>query len=255
MTTRRALLTGLAGVAGAVLTGAGPAWAGSRQPPAELAAPGRPELAVRLRTRAEWGADEKLRFGPQGEVWPATFSPVQCLTVHHSAIGVGADRAAAVRSIYHGHTVAKGWGDIGYHLVIDPEGTLYQGRHTGGPAVFRQPPVNGRAETVTAGHVRGHNPGNIGICLLGDFTGGQPDPRAVGTLTRTLAALSLLCGLDPLARLNYHNVEDGQRYDGPVLARHRDWVATQCPGNAFAGSGFEPVRQEVARLVRGQRRG
>lgn len=253
MTTRRALLTGLAGVAGGLLAGAGTALAGSGQPPAGLSVPGRPELAVPLRSRADWGANERLRFGPQGEeVWPPTFSPVQCLTVHHSAIGVGGDRAAAVRAIYQGHTVDKGWGDIGYHLLVDPEGTLYQGRHTGGLAVFGRSPAYGRAETVTAGHVRGHNPGNIGICLLGDFTGGQPSGAALSTLTRALAALSLLCGLDPLARLTYVNVENGQRFDGPVLARHRDWVATQCPGNAFSG-GFEPVRQEVARLVRGAR--
>ncbi|MGW0516729.1 peptidoglycan recognition protein family protein [Crossiella sp. NPDC003009] len=253
MTTRRALLTGLAGLAGAAFTGAGTALAAPRQPPAELAPPGRDDLKVRIRTRAEWGADEKLRFGPKGELWPPTFSPVQCLTVHHSAIGVDGDRDAAVRSIYHGHTVGNAWGDIGYHLLIDPEGVLYQGRHTGGVAVFGAMQANGRAtEAVTAGHVRGRNPGNIGICLLGDFTGGLPAPGAWSTLTRTLAALTLLCGLDPLAKLTYVNTEDGQRYEGPVLARHRDWVSTQCPGNLFAET-FEPVRLEVARL-RGARR-
>ncbi|MBP2475924.1 hypothetical protein JOF53_004796 [Crossiella equi] len=248
MTTRRALLTGLAGVVGALVAGAGSAAAAAAAPP------WRPDARLPVRTRAEWGADERKRFDAQGrEVWPATFSPVQCLSVHHSAIGVGADRAAAVRGIYQGHAVDNGWGDIGYHLLIDPEGVLYEGRFTGGLPVFGAAPVNGRAATVTAGHVRGHNPGNVGICLLGDFTGGQPSAAAWGTLTRTLAALCCLAGLDPLARLTYVNVEDGKRYDGPVLARHRDWVATQCPGNAFADS-FDPVRQEVARLVRGARR-
>jgi len=74
--------------------------------------PGRPASASLTQpstiSRAEWGADEALRFGRNGsEVWGATeFWPSKKLIVHHTA-GSNNDPnpAATIRSIYyyHGH--------------------------------------------------------------------------------------------------------------------------------------------------------
>jgi hypothetical protein len=47
--------------------------------------------------------------------------------------------------------LARGFDDIGYHMVIQPSGEV--GR--------------GRSLTVRGAHVKGHNEGNIGICLIG----------------------------------------------------------------------------------------
>lgn len=46
---------------------------------------------------------------------------------------------------------ARGWGTIGYHHVIDRDGSI----------------AMGRSESMIGAHVAGHNTGSIGICLIG----------------------------------------------------------------------------------------
>ncbi|MBV2364090.1 peptidoglycan recognition protein family protein [Streptomonospora nanhaiensis] len=196
--------------------------------------------------RAGWGADESLRFDASGaEVWPRDLHPVQAVTVHHTALGVAADPHESVRAVYRLHAVENGWGDIGYHLLIDPAGTVYEGRHTGGPVpVFAAAPLPGRASAVTAGHVGGRNPGNIGVCLLGDFTGAMPTEAALSSLVSVLRTLCALAGVDPRAGAAYVNPVTGDRATVPGTAMHRDWGGTACPGAAFAAR-FDEVRGRV----------
>jgi N-acetylmuramoyl-L-alanine amidase len=58
------------------------------------------------------------------------------------------DRAADIK---RWHTKERGWSDIGYHYVIDLDGTIEPGR-----------PI----ETAGA-HCTGHNANSIGICYVG----------------------------------------------------------------------------------------
>jgi hypothetical protein len=156
-------------------------------------------------SRARWGADESLRLNPQGtEVWPATFSPAQRLTIHHTVTDPATeagdtDPAAIVRAIYRYHAVDLSWGDIGYQLLVDQQGCLYEGRYSGpdGLPVYAVSTSPNRPEAVTAGHTFRHNVGNIGIALLGDFNDLEPSRAALRSLTATLAALSTVSGLDP----------------------------------------------------------
>lgn len=55
---------------------------------------------------------------------------------------------------------ARGWRDIGYHLVIDRDGTV----------------ADGRPISQTGAHVKGHNTGTIGVCLIGGY-GAAADDR------------------------------------------------------------------------------
>ncbi|CAL9558933.1 hypothetical protein SUDANB121_04610 [Nocardiopsis dassonvillei] len=210
--------------------------------------PGLP--ALRLRTRAGWGADESWRFDEEGtDLWPAVFHPVQAITVHHTAMATTGDHAADVRAVYYLHAVEQAWGDIGYHLLIDPGGTVYEGRHSGGDGVpvFSGPPLPGRARSVTAGHAFGVNHGNIGVCLLGDFTEALPTRAAQDSLVRVLRLLCALTGVDPLAAIDYTHPDTGAVTPGPALGRHRDWLSTECPGNAFAEVFDTAIRDRVAR--------
>ncbi|MGQ4270490.1 peptidoglycan recognition protein family protein [Nocardiopsis changdeensis] len=206
--------------------------------------------ALRLRTRAGWGADESWRFDGEGnDLWPAVFHPVQAITVHHTAMATTGDHSADVRAVYYLHAVEQAWGDIGYHLLIDPEGGVYEGRHSGedGVPVFSGLPLPGRARSVTAGHAFGVNHGNIGVCLLGDFTDALPTPAAQDSLVRVLRLLCAVTGVDPRARIDYTNPATGAVTPGPALGRHRDWLSTECPGNAFAEVFDTAIRDRVAR--------
>ena len=84
-------------------------------------------------SRAGWGADESLRFEPDGtEKFPTAFFDVQTLTVHHTVTANSdPDPAATVRAIYFFQCITEDFGDIGYHLLIDQAGTVYEGRYSG----------------------------------------------------------------------------------------------------------------------------
>ncbi len=202
---------------------------------------------LRVRTRAGWGADESLRFDDEGnDLWPAEFHKVQALTVHHTAMATTGDHAADVRAVYHLHAEAQAWGDIGYHLMVDPEGVVYEGRHSGGGVpIFRSLPLPGLAESVTAGHAFGFNHANIGVCLLGDFTDELPTQAAQDSLVDVLRVLCALTGVDPAERIVYVHPGTGEQTPQEAVARHRDWLDTECPGNAFAEVFDTEIRQRV----------
>ncbi|GAA2681943.1 MULTISPECIES: peptidoglycan recognition family protein [Actinosynnema] len=202
--------------------------------------------------RAAWGADESLRFREDGsEAFPAAYFPVQTLTVHHTALPVGADPAADIRAIYRDHAVNQDFGDIGYHLLIDPQGGVYEGRWSGTDQlpVFGEP--DGGAPRMSNGaHVGGYNAGNVGVCVMGDFTTEPPSAQAVDSLVAVLAAISKACGLDPLGRKDHVNPISGATKSVDTISGHRDWLATQCPGERFFPE-LAGIRAEVAKRVSG----
>ncbi len=199
-------------------------------------------------SRAAWGADESKRFDSGGnEVWPAEWWPAQVLTVHHTAgINNDPDPAATVRAIYQNQAVTQGWGDIGYHLLVDEAGRVYEGRWTGGGNW----PIFGTsaAQMNTAGHAEGYNTGNIGVVLLGDFTNQGPTSAAVNALTTVLASLARMLNIDPQATVNYFNPVNNNAKANLGLTGHRDWNATQCPGNTFYPT-FDSLRANVAAQI------
>jgi hypothetical protein len=218
----------------------------------ELRAGGR-SAPVRYLSRAGWGADESYRFLPDGtESWPPEFFPVQALTVHHTAgLNDDPDPAATVRAIYYYQAVLLGWGDLGYHALIDERGTVYEGRWSGSdavPVLGGQPGPDGRLPMVNAGHALGFNAGNIGVALLGDLTGRLPTRAARRGLTAVLALLAALERLDPLGTTDYVNPITGSTATVATVAGHRDWLATECPGNTFYPQ-LPVVRGDVARLL------
>jgi hypothetical protein len=132
----------------------------------------------------------------------------QWITVHHSAIEGAAkldgsldQTTAAIRQVQNAH-MNTGYGDIGYHFLIGPGGRIFAGREL----------------RYQGGHVRGDdgtnlNPGNIGICVLGNFEQDKPTQAAV------LALGKLVLGLR-------------RHYEIPAarVRAHMDWKTTACPG-------------------------
>ena len=76
-------------------------------------------------------------------------SKTDYIIIHCSA--TRADHNVTAEDIRHWHVVDNGWDDIGYHWVIERDGSVKQGR-----------PVD-----VMGAHCRGVNDRSIGICLVG----------------------------------------------------------------------------------------
>ncbi|MET1006325.1 MAG: peptidoglycan recognition family protein [Propionibacteriaceae bacterium] len=202
-----------------------------------------------FRSRAAWGADESLRFNPDGtESFPTAYFDVQTLTVHHTVTSNSdADPAATVRAVYYFQAVTEDFGDIGYHLLIDRFGTVYEGRYSGPDAqpVFGPRAVGPRPSMSNGAHVGGFNAGNVGVALLGDLTATGPTAAARRSLVAVLAALAQTTKLNPLGTTRYLNPISGATRTVPTIAGHRDWAATECPGNTFYPL-LPAVRQDVA---------
>jgi hypothetical protein len=198
-------------------------------------------------TRADWGADEKKRFSPGGaEVSPPQFFPLQALMVHHTVTANDdPDPAATVRSIYEFHTTGNGWGDIGYHFLIDGQGRIYEGRWSGKDGI---PAHDVNKKVVTGFHTMGFNAGTIGVALLGDFTKRSPTPAMRRSLAQLFASLAAQHNLDPQAAITYRNPLSARERKGQVLGGHRDWTLTECPGT-LAYDYMRELRTEVARLM------
>ena len=107
-------------------------------------------------SRTAWGCPE----GQQSS-WTPQYTAVTHLVVHHSAgSNTSSDWAGTVRSIWDFHSRpvedgGRGWGDVGYNYLIDPNGVIYEGRAGG--------------DNVIGAHFSCRNGGTMGVCLLGTF--------------------------------------------------------------------------------------
>ncbi|MFW5966141.1 MAG: N-acetylmuramoyl-L-alanine amidase [Persicimonas sp.] len=140
-------------------------------------------------TRSEWGARPPKNNRAKHD--PKRF------TIHHTT---GPNDTA--KSVQNYHMDKRGWLDVGYHYMIDKQGKIYQGN-----PVDRQ-----------GAHAYGHNVGNIGIALLGDYENNEPHQAqidAVGKLMRQLAD------------------KYGIEVDQDTVSGHRDLGSTVCPGQAL----------------------
>lgn len=126
--------------------------------------------------------------------------PVRTLIIHCTATpsnwrpkDTPAQRVQAIRRI---HMVDRGWRDIGYHRLIDRDGTALQGR----------------PDDQIGSHVAGHNSGTIGISLFGGITSKAGDPflknytpAQEATLIREISRYS---GLTTIIAIRGHNEYD-----------------------------------------------
>lgn len=129
---------------------------------------------------------------------------VRRITVHHTAIPAGdirseADAARQINGVRNSH-VRRGWADIGYHFVVDPQGRVWEGRPLGWQGA----------------HVEDNNEHNLGIVLLGNFDRASPSQAQLNSL-------------DALV------VEQGRRFGVPLnrVYTHRELRPTACPGRSL----------------------
>ncbi len=132
----------------------------------------------------------------------ARMQPINRITLHHDGMSPFTDTSyeAArdrIEAIRRAHAGQPGWGDIGYHYCIDPGGRVWEARSL----------------DWQGAHVANQNPGNVGICVLGNYEHQVPTPTQLDTveamLNQTMARHRV-----PLA--NVHT--------------HKELAPTACPG-------------------------
>ena len=128
--------------------------------------------------------------------------PINEIIVHCSATKEGANFKVA--DIRRWHTTpppkGNGWRDIGYHYVVDLDGTIEPGR-----------PLD-----QNGAHTSGHNTNTIGICYVGgcDATGKAKD-------TRTAAQKAAIEKLIKALKTCFPTITK--------VRGHRDYAAKACP--------------------------
>ncbi|HWB71080.1 MAG TPA: cell wall-binding repeat-containing protein, partial [Egibacteraceae bacterium] len=208
-----------------------------RRPVAAGAAPVQPGIV----SRAQWGADESIRRGA-----PAYARRARLGILHHTAGSNGygpEDGPAVVRGIYRYHVESNGWNDIGYNLLVDRYGTVYEGR------------AGGVEAAVVGAHAGGFNTGSFGVAVIGEFGSGAPPPAAVDALARLLAWKYDVHHVDVDATVDYVSA-GSDRYPAGTTVRlatmsgHRDTKHTSCPGAAL----YEllPRLRERVRALQGE---
>ncbi|MCW5846273.1 MAG: N-acetylmuramoyl-L-alanine amidase [Anaerolineae bacterium] len=147
------------------------------------------------------------------------YHPVSHLIIHHTVSNNNStDWPAVVRAIWNFHTYSRGWGDIGYNYLVDPNGVIYEG-HNGG-------------DDVIGTHASGANKGSMAVALLGTFTAYSPGIRPPQAMLNSAADL-----LAWKADQRDINVFDASRLPNltwglPHLMGHRDvYGTTECPGD------------------------
>jgi len=99
------------------------------------------------------------------------------IIVHHTG---GTDKNPLEDTSHHTAAIIKnwhvnglGWGDIGYHWVIEKDGKI----------------VAGRKESVRGAHAIGHNDTSIGICLSGNFDATLPTQAQTDSLKKLMTEI------------------------------------------------------------------
>lgn len=175
------------------------------------------EVDLGVVSRAKWGADESLRSGQ-----PRIASEVHMGIVHHTAhtsnLAVAnsysrAESPGIMRAMYKYHTQALGWSDLGYNVVIDRFGTVFEGR------------AGGFERGVVGAHARNFNTGSFGVAIMGNFLQEQASSAALASLERVIGIKSAIHGIDPTGWTN----QMGGTWR-PTILGHRDVGQTACPG-------------------------
>lgn len=119
------------------------------------------------------------------------------IIVHCTATAEGKNFKATDIDRWH---KAKGWNGIGYHHVVDLDGTVEPGR----------------PESEVGAHCYGHNQNSIGVVYIGGCAADGKTPKDTRTPQQKAALVKLLTELK-------------HRYSNAKIHGHRDFAAKACP--------------------------
>jgi hypothetical protein len=181
------------------------------------ATPSRPNII----SRAQWGADESWAGDP------TYASDVDMGVVHHTATSNNySDARAVIRSMYRYHTQSLGWKDLGYNIVIDRAGNVYEGRK------------GGLDRGVVGAHASGFNRGSFGVSVIGNYEAANPTQASMRALEDVIAWQSSVYGIHPQGTTD----RDGVRRS--TIVGHRQVGQTACPGRIM--NQLQDIRARAA---------
>jgi hypothetical protein len=122
------------------------------------------------------------------------------IVVHHTAVVLGSNSNAPGRARAHqAYHQKQGWPDLAYHMMIDRNGNIYEGR-----------PLWARGDTFT-----NYDPTGFFLpCLEGDYNSETPSTAQLESLATVCAWAVNRWAIDPAS-----------------IEGHRDEASTTCPGS------------------------
>jgi hypothetical protein len=203
-----------------------------------------------VRSRASWGARERKYSGVCGSgshgegLGCVADSGVVNAVVHHTVNSndySASSVPAMLRSIQAFHMDVRGWDDIGYNVVVDRFGTIWEAR------------AGGLDRAVVGGHVAGFNTGSFGVSVLGTFDTTAPSAAALEGVAQVIGWKFAQRNIDPLGSTvllsrggDIH--PPGELVPVANISGHRDLGQTGCPGQLLYAR-LPEIRQRVAELM------
>jgi hypothetical protein len=182
-------------------------------------------------SRAQWGANEKIRDKPS-----LHYGDVHAGFVHHTVNANGYTRAEVpgiLRSIYAYHVLSRGWSDIGYNYLIDRFGRIWEGRY------------GGVDRAVVGAHTLGFNDDSFAASAIGNYQITKPSTAMVQAYAMLFAWKLSLHGVTANSTRQYVTSRWFQAING-----HRDAAATLCPGQ-YLYNRIPDIRRMAAADQRG----
>ena len=109
-----------------------------------------------------------------------------------------AEASSCTAQDIHTWHLRQSWCGIGYHYFVNKKGEIFKGR----------------PDNTVGSHARGYNSTSIGICFEGSFN------------KETMPQAQIKAGRELVAYLK-------EKYSITVVKRHKDLMATDCPGALF----------------------
>jgi hypothetical protein len=173
------------------------------------------------------------------------YGDVQMAFVHHTVSAnqySAGDSAGIVLAIAKYHRDTNGWNDIGYNLLVDRFGQIFEGR------------AGGVDLAVIGAQAQGWNAHSTGIATIGTFSDVAFPEAGVAALARVLAwklALHQVPTTGTVEIVSAGGAANRYKSGVPVahqrISGHRDGCTTSCPGNALYGQ-LGDLRARAARL-------
>jgi N-acetylmuramoyl-L-alanine amidase len=193
-----------------------------------------------IHARTEWGARNFKIHPGMGD----PLKGVQMAVVHHTAQPNEYSQAEVptlVRMLQAYDMDVRHYDDLGYNVVVDKFGGIWEGR--GG----------GLDQPVIGAHALGMNQVATGISVLGNFVDVDP-PAAVIDAIATVAGWKLaIDGYDPLSSVTIGADEDQGHPAHPLplttprIVGHRDVGQTECPGRIW--NHLTEIRTKAAAIA------